>query len=274
MFADDTNIFYSTKDPKELELTINTELSNVINYCNANKLSINFKKTNYMIIASPRKNVDITITACNIERKNTIKYLGIYIDNHLKWKTHIQHIKIKISKNLGIIYKLRYLVSITLLKQLYYSLIYPYISYGIMSWGTACQTRLQTIKRKQNKCLRAIFFAPMNESATPFYQLLEIHELNSIFEIKDSTLVYKLRNSHPNLPSALSNLISVSSHVHNHNTRLAVKDNLHRPVSRTNYGLSRFAAIASKIWEKIPFPLKKLPFQSFLKQIKRFYLNS
>ena len=57
IFADDTNIFYSSNDSDELERVINEELGNVLKYCAANMLSINFKKTNYMIIASPKKKI-------------------------------------------------------------------------------------------------------------------------------------------------------------------------------------------------------------------------
>ena len=99
--------------------------------------SINFKKTNYMIITSPKKKTNIRITACNIEQKSQIKYLGVFIDEHLKWDAQLQHINNKITKNIGILFKLRHYVPISTLKQLYYTLIYPYLTYGLMSWGTA-----------------------------------------------------------------------------------------------------------------------------------------
>lgn len=46
LFADDTNIFYSHKDPSVIENVINTELIHVLDYCAINKLTINFRKTN------------------------------------------------------------------------------------------------------------------------------------------------------------------------------------------------------------------------------------
>ena len=64
-FADDTNIFYSSKDPEQLQRVINEELGNVLKYCTANKLSINFKNTHYMLITSPRKKVDVQVSACD-----------------------------------------------------------------------------------------------------------------------------------------------------------------------------------------------------------------
>ena len=67
IFADDTNIFYTSSDSDELQRVINEELGKVLKYCAANMLSINLKKTNYMIIASPKKKTNISITTCHIE---------------------------------------------------------------------------------------------------------------------------------------------------------------------------------------------------------------
>ena len=64
IFADDTNMFYSLKDPEQLQSVINEELAKVLKFCAANILSINFKNTNYMIITSPKKKTNIRITAC------------------------------------------------------------------------------------------------------------------------------------------------------------------------------------------------------------------
>ena len=102
IFADDTNIFYSSKDPEQLQRVINKELGNVLKYCTANKLSINFKKTHYMLITSPRKKVDVQVSACDIEQKSQIKYLGVFIDDCLKWDAQLQYINNKITKNIGI----------------------------------------------------------------------------------------------------------------------------------------------------------------------------
>ena len=125
----------------------------------------------YMIITSPKKKTYITITACNIEQKSQIKYLGVFIDEHLKWDAQLQHINNKITKNIGILFKLRHYVPISSLKQLYYTLIYPYLTYGLMSWDTAYQTKLNKIKVSPNNCIRCIFFANKRESPTPYFTL-------------------------------------------------------------------------------------------------------
>ena len=62
MFADDANIFYANKVPKEIELVMNIELKKVIDYCIINKLSVNMKKTNYMLnIPNTNKQIHINI---------------------------------------------------------------------------------------------------------------------------------------------------------------------------------------------------------------------
>ena len=55
IFADDMNMYYSSKDPEQLQSVINEEPGKVLKFCAANMLSINFKKTNYMLITSPKK---------------------------------------------------------------------------------------------------------------------------------------------------------------------------------------------------------------------------
>ena len=79
------------------------------------------------------------------------------------------------------------------LKQLYYTLIYPYLTYGLMSWGTAYQNKLNKIKVSQNNCIRCIFFANKRESLTPYFTLLEILKLENIFKLKIGALVHKIQ---------------------------------------------------------------------------------
>ena len=111
----------------------------------------------YMIISSHKKQIS-NVRIHEIEQKDYIKYPGVYIDKHLKCGQQINHIKSKISKNTGILNKLGYYVNLQMLKQLYYSLIYPYLNYKIMSWGNTYTTHLSKIRTAENKCVRNIFF--------------------------------------------------------------------------------------------------------------------
>ena len=139
--------------------------------CDVNKLSINFIKTNYMIIKSNRKaSGSIEVKLQNIDgssylldRKDHIKYLGIMIDESLSWKYHISYTCSRISSNIGVISRLRHYLSI---HQLYYNLIYPYLSYAIIAWGSAYKTHLKRLQSKQNTVLRLMFF--LHRQCSPF----------------------------------------------------------------------------------------------------------
>ena len=110
IFADDTNIFGSSSNAVELQNLINHELSKVKEWCDLNKLSINLKKTNYMIIKSPKKKTNITSdvnlkltnndgSTYGLEKRTYIKYLGVFIDDTLSWKHQMSYLCTRISRN-------------------------------------------------------------------------------------------------------------------------------------------------------------------------------
>jgi hypothetical protein len=122
--------------------------------------------------------------SCENEQKSYVNYLGVYLDEYLNWDHQIKHVNVKINKNYGIINKLRYYVDWKMLKQLYFTLIYSYFNYGIMSWGNTYASKLTKICTKQNKCIRSIFFARSRENASIYYKL------DNILKLRIATLSY------------------------------------------------------------------------------------
>ena len=118
LFADDTNLLYAHKDLKMLQSVVNAELLNVVEWLTVNKLTLNIRKTNFMIFHPYQKrinhNIDIKIYDHRINKfvsldcKEYVKYLGVIIDSHLSWKFHVDYVAMKISRNIGIISKLRH----------------------------------------------------------------------------------------------------------------------------------------------------------------------
>jgi hypothetical protein len=133
LFADDTNIFMSGKNLNDLIKNMNNEISKIVKWLNINKLSLNIEKTNYMIFRSPSKNINksenIRINNISINEVNHTKFLGVILDNKLIWNDQIRHIRNKISKGIGILVKCKKYFNESTLKMLYYSFIYPHLSY-------------------------------------------------------------------------------------------------------------------------------------------------
>ena len=110
-------------------LTLNHELNNVNNWQTANRICINTDKTKNMIF-SYRKLLHLTnikIESATIEETNDILFLGIIFDIHLTFKHHVDVIARKISKSVGILFKLSKYLPLEMIKTLYYSLIHPFL---------------------------------------------------------------------------------------------------------------------------------------------------
>ena len=119
-----TNLFYSNRSLTELEVVLDNNLKFVFSWIMANLLD----KTNFIIFHPPQKStshvVKLLIAKREIKQEKFIKYLGLHINSNLSWEFHILHIK----RFIGILFKIRYFVSQQVLVQLYYTLIYPFLT--------------------------------------------------------------------------------------------------------------------------------------------------
>ena len=153
LFVDDTSILLVGKNTLELESIYNKELSVVAEWLNANKLTLNVKKSNLILFRNkkkPTENLKIKIKGEQIEEKDFTKYLGILIDK-LTWNYHIKHANLKISKGIGILTKLRNYLSKKILRTLFYAFVQPHVDYGLLVWGNATPTNLKPIKKIYKK---------------------------------------------------------------------------------------------------------------------------
>ena len=140
LFADDSTVYFSADNMKVITDTLNQELDRVYEWTVANKLTINFKKTNYIVFNRNRTldlvNHDpIRISNKTIEEAQKTTFLGVIVQKDLKWNSHIQFISAKINKKCGILYLIRDLMPKNILIDLYYSIVYPHILYCNIIWG-------------------------------------------------------------------------------------------------------------------------------------------
>src|SRR3984893_16336859 len=98
----------------------------------------------------------ITIENESITRVDSTKFLGVIVDQKLTWQQHITYISLKISKSLNILRRLKYKLPKKCLISLYYSLIYPHLSYCIIVWGSAYNTALHRLIILQKRAIRTI----------------------------------------------------------------------------------------------------------------------
>uniref|UniRef100_A0A3B3I2D7 Reverse transcriptase domain-containing protein n=1 Tax=Oryzias latipes TaxID=8090 RepID=A0A3B3I2D7_ORYLA len=182
LFADDTNIFYSTDNHRELIKVVNTELNKIKLWMDYNKLSLNLDKAKVMFFGNfnPNKELSIEINNVLIESVTEIKFLGVFIDDKLSWKPHIRHIQTKVSKSISIVNKSKHILGYNSRYLLYCSLILPYFAYCIEIWGNKYKSSLHPLFLLQKRAVRIVHKAGyLDHTNNVFYQsrLLKLYDL-------------------------------------------------------------------------------------------------
>ena len=158
IFADDTNIFFSHSDLDSLINNVNTELCKIVLWLKVNRLSLNIKKTHYMLFCGKRNcasNIaNISMNGASLDRVTVTKFLGVILNENLSWKWNIEYVLGKLSRNVGIIRKLSYSLPSYILRTLYNTLIIPYINCCNVVWCVPSQTLLSRIHVSQKKAAR------------------------------------------------------------------------------------------------------------------------
>ena len=178
LYADDTCVLISGNHLNNLIKMLNIELISLNNWFKANKLSLNTKKSFFMIFHRSRikPNVinKVVIDNHDLTQVKSAKYLGVIIDHKLNWIEHISYVKSKISKGIGIMYKARQFLTKKTLLMLYHAYIYPYMTYCIEVWGCASQTQLNCLFLLQKKIIRIMNFSHYLAHTNPLFLSMEV----------------------------------------------------------------------------------------------------
>ena len=186
----------------------------------SNKISLNEDKTELVIFSPKIKQVtdhlNFRISAQEIEISNRVQYLGIQIDQHLKWNEHIKNIIPKLTRAIDVLSKLRHYVPKFLLKKTYYSIFNSHLIYACQVWGQN-ENCLKKLSSLQNKAKRIINFKQD-------FSVNELYNVNEILKIKDyihlnNFLFVKDVLSNESL-EAFSNYFTKSDDFHYHMTTL------------------------------------------------------
>ena len=138
---DDTYLSLSSSSLIRLKTQVNNEINKVDKWLRSNKLSLNYKKSYLVINKFPQQPIDIdleiSINNIKIIRSKYVKYLGLLLDDNLKFHTHIQHLETHLAKYTGMFYRIRSYLKMDAIITLFYSFIYSKLQYGILTWGSA-----------------------------------------------------------------------------------------------------------------------------------------
>ena len=106
------------------------------------------------------------------------------------------YVRSKISKEIGILSKIRYFATKHVLLNLYYSFIQSYANYSLLNWSATPSSNLDCIRLSIKKAIRIIAFENKFEHTMPLFKEYQVLPLDSLIKHKKATLVWKLANGY------------------------------------------------------------------------------
>ncbi len=248
LFADDTTLYASHNNLNTLVQSVNNELYNVYCWMNANKLTLNIDKTKY-IIHHRKKSVpphidSIKIGNSVIMEEQNVKFLGVVVDRHLTWQSHIQNLTDKMNKQCGILYLTRSCFPTEVLKQLYYSLVYPYLSYCHTIWATAGITITERVKLALKRTVRTITFKRKYDHTNDLFKSLRLLKWEDINIYCTAIYVYKSINN--------DNYTEIFNFRSNERYSLRNTRDLEIPALTSNQSQKSIKYHGVKVWNALP----------------------
>ena len=273
LFADDTTLLFRSACIKHLKHVLETEAIKVVNWLSANKLIINLAKTNTMLFTNKRGNLKLPIQVNNInlEEKDETTFLGVQIDNKLSWKTHIQYISNKISKSIAILRLLRHRFPKRILRIIYMSLIYSYINYCNLIWGSACKTILNPLFLLQKKAIRLINNSAYLDHTDPIFESLGFLKIFEVFKLNCLLFAFKFlkTDQYP----AFKNQMLKNSMIHSHATR--IHDLLRPPPQRLVICQRSYLYQSVNLWNSVDGNIRNYNcIISFKKIVKKLLIEN
>ena len=220
----------------------------------ANKLSLNTTKTNYVLIHNvvqevPPHNHKVYIAGTEIKEVDEAPFLGLIIDKNLQWQAHIGSVKSKLSKSLYILRQVCNILPKQILTTLYYSLVYSKLQYGIMHCGTKAtfNYNLEHIIAKQDKAICIINKKKITKRNSHLFAAAKVLKFDDIVRFEMLKVMYEYY--HKNLPLPLMEMFVSNEHFHPYNTRHA--QDPHLKIYRYKIASESFLHRGPSEWSKL-----------------------
>ena len=205
-----------------------------------------------------------------MKQVSSTKFLGIHIDEHLTFKYHTEHILTKISRSIGLLFKLNHFLPQNILLTLYNTLILPYFNYGIILWHNTSNIVLNRIITAQKKAIRAICKLDFNAHTNTSFKNLEILKIHDLYKL--NLCATKLKQIKNPAIYAISDRFIRNSDFHNYPTRN--RNNFSIPLYSRTYSQSCYLYQASHEYNNLPVQLKDCSsVHLFRKKFKKFAID-
>ena len=271
MFADDSTFFFVGNSIEEVEAMANKNLKLAEDWLIINKLSLNVKKTKFMIFNHTKKRkgnkeVRIKVAGKLIEQVAEHKFLGVIFDDMLSWKPHINFVISKLNSCLGAVRRARPYLNKPALMAIYYSLMQSRMQYCCSTWGPwemrGNQSLLSKLQATCNKFFRAIYYLDNRDSVSNLLKENNVLSINQVYDLEMAKLMY--RASICVLPDSLQNVF-----YHNHRGSFPIRYSTNETMMKS------ISHAGPKIWRQLSDDCKgATSIDEFKARTKVFLLNN
>ena len=228
-------------------------MKNLTVWLNANKISLNVQKIELVLFKHQRRKIDSEVKI-KLGRKllyptDSVKYLGVRIDENLNWKHHVSDTAIKLNRVNALLSRIRNFVNVKTLKTIYYTIFDSHINYANVIWDQNSNA-VYRVFVLQKKALRIICFQPRDCYSSPLFKKHNLLKSEDKIKLENVLLVSKYFNNI--LPSIFNNWFILCSDMHNYNTAASLTGKLFKPSFRTIlHGKNYVTLSAVNAWNKI-----------------------
>jgi len=264
LYADDANLKISGSSQNEIEEFSMTELTNILNFLNSNNLKLNAAKSQFISFSTLQTRTPvhpvILIDSEPIEEVNEATFLGLMIDKHFTWNSHVEHLVTKINSGLYALKRMAYLCNERTLKQVYFALIHSNISYGLCLYGATSNANLDKVLMLQKKAIRIILGLGYRDSCQIHFRNLQIMTVYGLYIFQ--CVMYAKEQQ-------LKGLVGEEGVCHGYNTR--GRKEVHQGHHKLKFFEKKTSYAGLKLYRKLPQALKnntsRVNFSKKLKQL-------
>ena len=216
LFADDTTFQLSSEDPDFVFYKANLELQRAADWFSANLLTLNAKKTKYILFKNQSSHLHlgelfiggevIARIGENCEDKS-FKFLGHHLDETLSWSHHTNHIFKKLVSSNFALSRSKGFLPTSILKSIYQSLFESHLHFGSILWGSAKPSILTKLEIQQKKAIRHICLLKYNAHTKEAFQKHNFLQINNLISYNQAIFIHNYKQN--KLPFSFNNMLDV-----------------------------------------------------------------
>lgn len=269
-YADDTTIYVAGPNVRQLAEQMNSGFLLISEWLSGNRLILNGSKTKSLLISNTRSGADlppILIGGSVIANADSLKFLGVHIDAKLKFKDHVDMVCSKMSRSIGIIRRISYYATDTVLVKLYFSLVYSQMVYGILAWGNSSIGNVNRVKQLQTRFFKLLSRRGSQNPTIDF----SLMSFETMYNFMSCLKLYQcfINNYHEYFNVIFSN----HTPDHHYHTRFS-NNNITVPIHRLKSTHNSFVISSINQWNSLPVHIKAINnYNSFKRVLKCHFLQ-